>query len=151
MTTSFFRSAALLALAAGLTAATAQAQMPTDNPVWKTRCNLLAASAADISKGATPATLVAATRGISGQPSSSSLAAESSDCRQPQRRLHSSSISPPLPTVPATAASPILPPPTPPRQLAASERKLIAGQSISISDHMAWTGIKFSLMRAGGL
>ena len=44
------------------------AQLPQNNEVWKTRCNLLAASANAIQNGNPPSVLVAATRGVSSHP-----------------------------------------------------------------------------------
>jgi len=44
------------------------AQLPQNNDVWKTRCNLLASSANAIQNGNPPSVLVAATRGVSSHP-----------------------------------------------------------------------------------
>lgn len=59
----FFRFSAVLLLAFGISAAM-HAQLPQNNDTWKTRCNLLAASASSIQSGHPPAVLVAATRGV---------------------------------------------------------------------------------------
>ena len=44
------------------------AQLPQNNDVWKTRCNLLASSASAIQNGNPPSVLVAATRGVASHP-----------------------------------------------------------------------------------
>ena len=44
------------------------AQLPRNNEAWKTRCNLLAASATALQNGNPPAVLVASTRGVSSHP-----------------------------------------------------------------------------------
>ena len=65
---SFLRlSAVLLLLVFGISAA-AHAQLPQNNDAWKTRCNLLAASASAIQNGNTPSILSAATRGVASRP-----------------------------------------------------------------------------------
>jgi len=57
------RRVASLVIVLGATAAIS-AQLPEDSQVWKDRCNLLAASSAAIQNGSTPASLLAATRGV---------------------------------------------------------------------------------------
>jgi len=57
------RRIASLAILFGAAAAIS-AQLPIDTQVWKDRCNLLAASSSAIQTGATPAPLLAATRGV---------------------------------------------------------------------------------------
>jgi len=51
-----------------LSAAALHAQLPVNNDAWKTRCNLLAASAKAIEDGTAPPLLVAATHGVAGKP-----------------------------------------------------------------------------------
>ena len=149
MNTTFFRCLATLAVAASGVSAAAHAQLPTDNPVWKSRCNLLAASAADISKGSTPAALVAATRGVSGQKFLL-LAAESANSGNHNvacTLFYLSAIADRAGNgskADASASDTAI-------TLAGSERKEMAAQSISFSDRMAWTGLKFTLLRANGL
>ena len=45
-----------------------RAQLPQNNEAWKSRCNLLAASATAIQNGNPPAALLAATRGVNSHP-----------------------------------------------------------------------------------
>ena len=59
--------ACTFALALGASTAL-HAQLPQNNEAWKTRCNLLAASAGAIENGHPPAILVAATRGVASYP-----------------------------------------------------------------------------------
>jgi len=61
------RYIALLLLALGLSSAL-KAQLPQNNEAWKTRCNLLAASASAIENGNPPAVLLRATRGVASHP-----------------------------------------------------------------------------------
>jgi len=58
---------ALLLLVLGFSTAL-RAQLPQNNEAWKTRCNLLAASASAIENGNPPAVLLRATRGVSSHP-----------------------------------------------------------------------------------
>jgi len=58
---------AILLLVVGLSTV-AHAQLPQNNEAWKTRCNLLAASASAIENGNPPAVLLRATRGLSSHP-----------------------------------------------------------------------------------
>jgi hypothetical protein len=60
---SVVRRISALALVLGASAAL-HAQLPVNNDMWKTRCNVLATSAPTIDAGSTPAPLVSATRGI---------------------------------------------------------------------------------------
>jgi hypothetical protein len=62
--TRIFKLSAVLLLAFGISV-TLRAQLPQNNDTWKTRCDLLAASANAIENGHPPAVLVAATRGVS--------------------------------------------------------------------------------------
>ncbi len=148
MPTRFLRSLATLAVAAG-TVVAAHAQLPVDNPVWKTRCNLLAASAADINKGATPASLVAATRGVGGAKFLSLAAEASNDGNHTVActLFYLSAIADRAGNGGKTDASAADTAST----LAASEVKLLHGGSLSMSDHMTWTGLKFTLMRASAV
>jgi len=59
---SFRRAFAAILLFAAV--ATLHAQLPNDNEAWKSRCNLLTAQSTAIQNGATPALLIAATRGV---------------------------------------------------------------------------------------
>jgi len=61
------RIACVFSLALGVSAAL-HAQLPQNNEVWKTRCNLLASSASAIQNGHPPVVLATATRGVSSHP-----------------------------------------------------------------------------------
>jgi hypothetical protein len=64
---SVLRLSTLLLLVFGLSTAM-HAQLPQNNDTWKTRCNLLAASASAIQNGNAPSVLSAATRGVASRP-----------------------------------------------------------------------------------
>lgn len=148
MTTSFLRRSLTLLLAAGSVTAL-HAQLPSDNAVWKTRCGVLTSAAPSIEKGATPAALVTATRGVAGAKFFR-LAVDRSQEGQHQvacalfylaavadRAGNGGSTD----TSAAGIAS----------TLAAAEIKESQGQSLSFAERMAWARTKVSLVSGAGL